>query len=44
MRFQFNKKEAAINYGKCDKFNKSITFIPNVCQLETQECFKHRRG
>jgi hypothetical protein len=31
------------NYGYCTKFNKEVVFIPNVCQLETQTCFKHRR-
>lgn len=43
MRFQFDKKVVSINYGKCLKFDKPVTFIPNVCQLDTQECFKHRR-
>jgi hypothetical protein len=32
-----------INYGKCSKFNKEVSFIPNHCQLDTQECFKHRK-
>jgi len=32
-----------INYGRCEKFKKNVSFIPNVCQLETQECFEHRR-
>ena len=32
-----------VNYGKCTKLNKDISFIPNVCQLDTQDCFKHRR-
>ncbi len=32
-----------INYGTCTKFNKPITFIPNNCQIETQNCFEHRR-
>jgi len=43
MKFQFDKKEALINYGRCDKFNKDVSFIPNVCQLETQKCFVHRK-
>lgn len=43
MKFQFDKKEISINYGKCLKFNKQVSFIPNVCQIETQVCFKHRR-
>jgi len=42
MKFQFDRNEAIINFGKCTKFNKDISFIPNVCQLETQECFLHR--
>lgn len=32
-----------INYGTCSKLNKEVTFIPNWCQIETQECFKHRK-
>lgn len=32
------------NYGTCTQFNKEVVFIPNTCQLETQHCFKHRRG
>lgn len=40
MRFQYDN--GTINYGYCSKLNKHVTFIPNTCQLETQECFKHR--
>jgi len=32
-----------INYGKCSKFNKDISFIPNTCQIETQNCFINRK-
>ena len=32
-----------INYGKCTKLNKDVSFIPNICQLHTQGCFEHRR-
>jgi len=32
-----------IQYGKCNKLKKAVTFIPNVCQLDTQDCFEHRR-
>ncbi len=32
-----------IHYGDCKKFDKKVSFIPNICQLETQECFIHRR-
>jgi hypothetical protein len=40
-----NMKNAShrINYGKCSKFNKDISFIPNSCQVYTQECFKNRK-
>ena len=43
MKFQFDKKEAMINYGNCSKLNKAIQFIANTCQLDTQDCFKHRK-
>ena len=43
LRFQFDKSTAMINFGTCTKLNKSISFMPNICQLETQECFKHRK-
>jgi hypothetical protein len=32
-----------LQFGFCNKFNKEVSFIPNTCQLETQQCFKHRR-
>ncbi len=43
MKFQFDKGEVSINYGRCSKLNKDVSFIPNVLQIETQECFKHRK-
>ena len=43
LKFQFDKSECTINYGKCSKLNKDVSFIPNTLQLETQSCFKHRR-
>jgi len=43
MRFQFDKKQIAINYGYCDNLKKDVSFIPNTCQLDTQECFTHRK-
>ena len=43
MKYQFDKSTASINFGRCDKFDKEVTFIPNTCQLDTQECFTHRR-
>lgn len=30
-------------FGDCTKFNKPVSFIPETCQLETQECFYHRK-
>lgn len=32
-----------LTYGNCKKLIKPISFIPNVCQIETQDCFKHRK-
>lgn len=32
-----------INYGHCQKLFKQVSFIPNICQIETQLCFQHRR-
>ena len=43
MKFQFDKKEASLNYGNCTKFNKEVSFIPVTLQLETQQCFTHRK-
>ncbi len=42
MSFQFDKV-GVISYGNCTKLNKEITFIPDLCQVETQTCFKHRK-
>lgn len=34
----------SLMYGKCKKFNmKQISFIPNICMIETQKCFIHRK-
>lgn len=38
------KASARVNYGQCAKFNKSVSFIPGVCQIETQNCFEHRKS
>lgn len=43
MYFQFQKK-GIIQHGRCEKFNKDVQFIPNHCQIETQQCFQHRRA
>lgn len=42
MRFQFDKS-TLLHYGRCTKKGKPVCFIPNTCQIETQDCFKHRR-
>jgi len=43
MKFQFDKSTNTISFGTCTLFNKEVTFIPNVVQLDTQTCFKHRK-
>lgn len=30
-------------FGHCSKLNKPVTFIPETCQVHTQECFQHRK-
>lgn len=32
------------NFGNCTKMVKPVSFIPGVCQIETQECFEHRKS
>ena len=33
-----------LQFGFCKKLNdKPVVFSPNTCQLETQECFEHRK-
>lgn len=44
MVFQFNKSTASTNFGHCIKFDKDVSFIPNICQINTQQCFNHRRN
>jgi hypothetical protein len=41
MVFVFEKNKT--NYGSCAKFDKPVSFIPATCQIDTQECFVHRR-
>jgi len=43
-KFQFDKRTALIHYGRCDKLDKEVSFLPNILQLETQSCFTHRRN
>lgn len=36
-------KKSDAHYGFCSKFESEIKFYPNLCSLETQQCFKHRK-
>lgn len=42
MRFLFDKSKL-LQYGDCLQFNKSVSFIVGICQIETQKCFIHRK-
>lgn len=42
MKFMFSH-ERPVHYGFCDKFKKKVSFLPGICQIETQECFVHRK-
>lgn len=44
MVFQFDESGCAIHFGRCGKLNKEVSFMPNTLQLDTQECFEHRRS
>lgn len=44
LKFQFDKTSASIHYGFCSKLKKDISFLPNTCQLHTQQCFLHRKN
>jgi hypothetical protein len=33
-----------LQFGNCNKFNKPVSFLPNTCMIETQECFEHRKS
>lgn len=41
-KFMFNN-DAHISFGDCTKFKKPVQFIANTCQLDTQDCFEHRK-
>jgi len=43
MKFTYIPQKVNINYGACAVRESDITFIPNTFQLETQECFVHRK-
>ena len=40
--FKFSK--GTISYGNCSKLDKTVSFIANTFQLDTQECFKNRKN
>lgn len=33
-----------VQYGRCAKFNKDVSFLPNTCQIDTQTCFENRKA
>ena len=33
-----------LQFGSCSKLNKAVSFIPNTCQIHTQDCFEHRKN
>lgn len=43
MKYAFSN-DSKIAFGDCSKFNKPVTFIPETCQLDTQNCFEHRKN
>lgn len=44
LKKQFKPQKSLFSYGYCKKFDfKEVSFTPNVCSLETQECFEHRK-
>ena len=40
---EVTRPSSRVQYGKCSKLNKDVSFIPNTCQIDTQNCFEHRR-
>ena len=44
MRFEFDKSRYTVHYGCCAKLEKKVSFIPEVCQLDTQDCFINRKS
>lgn len=43
MKYSYQSYPIPQLYGHCNKFNKEITFTPNILQLENQNCFEHRK-
>jgi len=45
MKQKFKPMKPNMSFGFCTKFDfKEVSFIPNTCQLETQNCFEHRKS
>ncbi len=42
LKYQYNNN-SSINYGKCDKLNKNVSFIPVTCSPQNKNCFTHRK-
>lgn len=42
-KYGYQGQKTPVQYGLCKRFNKEIHFIPNTLQLETQDCFIHRK-
>ncbi len=38
----FNSEDG-LEYGYCEKKKINVSYIPDICQVETQECFLHRK-
>lgn len=36
-------KSGMCQYGVCVKFNKDVSFLPQTMQIDTQDCFMHRK-
>lgn len=43
MSYSYRGQRNNVHYGLCTKFNKDRTILPNTLQLDTQECFVHRK-
>lgn len=43
LKHGYQGQKTPIQYGLCIKHLKEISFIPNICQVETQTCFVHRK-
>ena len=42
MKFVFDKSFVSLNFGKCKKLNKKVSYMPNESMLNAN-CFKHRK-